>query len=331
MNPIKRITMSIVAGALLAATGCATPPQALLDARAAYEEAENSRNAQLAPTEIREAEQALMKAEEAYDKVGPEDEATLALSYVAERKAKAAMVTADVYEAKKDLQTREKMLLAANEDARSTLKNQLAETSELSRLTAQQLQNEREKYEKAQAELKDAEAKGNMTEEQLAAERARIAELGAKLEAEKQARADAEKRLAETRAQLEKIAKIKEEARKLTITLNGAVLFEVGKAQLMTVAEQRLDQVAEVLLAERGAEIVVLGHTDSQGSDEDNRQLSRDRANAVRTYLLTKGIAADRITAEGMGESQPVASNDTPEGRANNRRVEIVVNRQPQS
>jgi len=70
---------------------------------------------------------------------------------------------------------------------------------------------------------------------------------------------------------------------------------------------------------------VVEGYTDSVGSDAANQKLSKDRAEAVRVYLVSKGVPSDKITSVGKGKANPVASNDTPEGRANNRRVEIIV------
>jgi outer membrane protein OmpA-like peptidoglycan-associated protein len=70
--------------------------------------------------------------------------------------------------------------------------------------------------------------------------------------------------------------------------------------------------------------LLIEGHTDSQGTQENNQTLSQRRADAVRTLFVARGIAADRVTAKGFGLSRPVADNGTPEGRANNRRVEIV-------
>jgi outer membrane protein OmpA-like peptidoglycan-associated protein len=71
--------------------------------------------------------------------------------------------------------------------------------------------------------------------------------------------------------------------------------------------------------------MVVEGHTDAQGAAEFNQKLSRERAQSVRDYLVSRGVAGDRITAEGFGPSRTVGDNATAEGRANNRRVEIVV------
>jgi OOP family OmpA-OmpF porin len=70
---------------------------------------------------------------------------------------------------------------------------------------------------------------------------------------------------------------------------------------------------------------LIEGHTDSQGNDQANLALSQARAEAVRQYLVGRGVAQDKVRAVGRGEQQPVATNDSPEGRANNRRVEIVV------
>ena len=113
----------------------------------------------------------------------------------------------------------------------------------------------------------------------------------------------------------------------MIITLTGSVLFETDKYEVRPAATHRLDQVAQVLLAERGATITVQGHTDSEGSDKANQTLSENRAMSVRNYLVSQGIAGDRITAVGYGETVPVASNKNQAGRANNRRVEIIVDR----
>jgi hypothetical protein len=83
--------------------------------------------------------------------------------------------------------------------------------------------------------------------------------------------------------------------------------------------------VADALKDQADHEITVEGHTDAQGSDASNIELSQGRAQSVREYLVGHGVPANRIKSEGLGESRPVADNNTPEGRANNRRVEIIV------
>ncbi|MCU1281726.1 MAG: Flagellar motor rotation protein MotB, partial [bacterium] len=146
-----------------------------------------------------------------------------------------------------------------------------------------------------------------------------------------EARAD-EERAARARAEtamhrLERFATVKEEARGRVITLNGSILFATGTARLLPAARLRLDEVAEALRSERGAHFTVQGFTDSRGSEARNLRLSQARADAVRDYLLNRDVAAERVRAVGKGEEEPVASNATPDGRANNRRVEIIISR----
>lgn len=109
------------------------------------------------------------------------------------------------------------------------------------------------------------------------------------------------------------------------ITMQGNVLFQTGKANLLPGAKQALDQVAAALKNMPDRQLTIDGYTDSRGSDDLNQRLSQARANAVRDYLVLQGVDANQLRAEGMGESAPIADNGTVEGRAMNRRVEIVV------
>ena len=163
---------------------------------------------------------------------------------------------------------------------------------------------------------RQAEAQGRALQEANA--RAREAEARvSQLEAEAQAR-----------EKLEGVASVKQDERGLVLTLTGSVLFAFDEAALLPAAARRLDAVAEALEAQPdGQEIVVEGHTDSKGTEAYNGQLSLARAEAVRAYLETRGVDPSRIRAEGFGEASPVATNRTVEGRANNRRVEIVLPR----
>jgi outer membrane protein OmpA-like peptidoglycan-associated protein len=148
------------------------------------------------------------------------------------------------------------------------------------------------------------------------------------LAAAQAARAALEKQLAVAMASLSDFAKIKQDDQRTVITLNGAVLFRSDDTQLLPIAQQKLLQVAEVL-KQYGDEysIKVNGHTDSRGTDLHNQQLSQARADSVRNYLVSQGVADAMVKAFGQGESQPIAGNTTAEGRADNRRVEIVVDR----
>ncbi|HSO35090.1 MAG TPA: OmpA family protein [Labilithrix sp.] len=165
------------------------------------------------------------------------------------------------------------------------------------------------------------------TSAQLAGAKNALNVQGEALQNEQQRRMDAEKRAAQAAADLAKIASVKQESRGMVITLSGAVLFETAKWTLLPGAQSKLNEVADALTKQdKDSTMVVEGHTDSQGALAMNQELSQKRADAVRTYLISRGIAADRITAKGQGPSTPIADNASPEGRANNRRVEIVVN-----
>lgn len=107
------------------------------------------------------------------------------------------------------------------------------------------------------------------------------------------------------------------------LVLEG-VNFDFDKATLRQEDMGNLDNDVATLKAWGDVDIEVAGHTDSMGSDAYNMKLSRQRAAAVRNFLISRGVAADRLTAKGYGESQPVADNATEEGRFKNRRVELV-------
>ncbi len=149
----------------------------------------------------------------------------------------------------------------------------------------------------------------------------------AEKQAARQALSDSEKRTAVAYAELAKLAAVKEEERGLVVTLSGSILFRSAESTLLSSAQVKLDQVAKALLAVRERNLIVEGHTDSQGSESYNQGLSQRRADAVRDYLVQRGYPADRIQARGKGEGSPIADNASPEGRANNRRVEIVIER----
>jgi OOP family OmpA-OmpF porin len=102
------------------------------------------------------------------------------------------------------------------------------------------------------------------------------------------------------------------------------VTFDNDSAKLRTQSYAILDSAVAALKELGDARFEVAGHTDSLSSDAYNLELSTRRANAVRDYLISKGISADRLTAKGYGEANPIADNGTAEGRAKNRRVEFV-------
>lgn len=113
----------------------------------------------------------------------------------------------------------------------------------------------------------------------------------------------------------------------MKITLTN-VLFESGKAVLQTSSYKSLNELAQFMKRKVSMEIRIEGYTDDVGEEQANKILSQNRAETVKKYLVSKGIAASRISALGKGEEEPVASNDTEAGRRKNRRTEIhIVNR----
>lgn len=109
------------------------------------------------------------------------------------------------------------------------------------------------------------------------------------------------------------------------VVLNADTFFDFDKSTLKPEGRQVLDQVAAQVSSINLETLIATGHTDSIGTEQYNQGLSERRAASVKNYLVSKGIAADRIYTEGKGESQPIASNATREGRAQNRRVEIEI------
>jgi outer membrane protein OmpA-like peptidoglycan-associated protein len=165
-----------------------------------------------------------------------------------------------------------------------------------------------------------------LTDEQVRLTSARLGATERALEVSERQRAEAERSAELAAAALIHIATVKQLQDTMVISMPSEVLFASGKSDLLPQAQDRLDQVLAVLAEQgRDTKIVVQGYTDATGSDASNVDLSRRRADSVRAYLVGHGIDPERITAEGYGSANPVADNATPENRAGNRRVEIVV------
>jgi len=111
----------------------------------------------------------------------------------------------------------------------------------------------------------------------------------------------------------------------LLVTMSDAILFDINSAALKPQAQSMLTQTADVMIRYPESDILVKGHTDSTGSEKYNQELSERRAKSVQNFLIAKGVDPKRIAAIGFGKTMPVASNDTPEGREKNRRVEIEI------
>jgi outer membrane protein OmpA-like peptidoglycan-associated protein len=182
-----------------------------------------------------------------------------------------------------------------------------------------------------------ARADAQAAEAQAAAERARAEQAAAQQQAQaaqaaaQQATAAAAQATAQTeqmrerlREQLNSVLQTKETARGLIVNMSD-VLFDFNKYTLKTDAQVKLAKVSGILLAYPNLKLQVEGYTDNVGTDEYNQTLSEKRADAVRDFLVTQGVATENITAAGYGKSDPVADNATASGRAQNRRVQLVV------
>ena len=329
----------LAAGLGLSLAACATPPDELVQARSVYSQAaENQTVRENAPAELREAELALKDAEKEYEDEG-NDLSTRSLAYVADRKARLAVAIANKKQAINEREFRQSQLLEETEKSRQEAKQAYQGAQVQIYMTRAELEKQKENYAEAKqnlaamsTDLEQARQSGEYTEQQLAAlekelavKRQSLDMMSKDLEMAEKERLRLEGELEKAQGKLSEFAKVAQERESMIITLNGSVLFKVGEYELMPIAKNRLDEVATVLLEQKDRSIVVEGHTDSQGSTENNIELSRNRAMSVRNYLITKGVPSDLIIAQGMGEQEPIASNDTPEGRANNRRVEIIV------
>lgn len=111
----------------------------------------------------------------------------------------------------------------------------------------------------------------------------------------------------------------------IQITFDSGILFGFDSAELRPEARENLTTLAQSLQEYPQTDVMVIGHTDSKGSDAYNQGLSERRAGSAADFLKTRGISADRITMLGKGESEPIADNETEAGRAQNRRVEIAI------
>ncbi len=261
----------------------------------AYAEAKASPNVEAyAPMELQEAGKAVQAAENA-----KKTEDILQLGYLAERKTQVAVTIADGKVAERDI---DKLNV---EKAQMNARKQTLEAERAKRETERAM---------GEAERARMAAAADV-------ERAAIAKRQADAEAAKAAKAKAEsdklmKELASLKAQ--------QTERGIVLTI-GDVLFATGKADLSASAKKSVGTLAEFLQENPNRNVLIEGHTDSVGADDYNLALSQRRADSVKDDLLENAIYAGRITAVGYGKKFPVASNDTKAGKAQNRRVDVVI------
>lgn len=281
-----------------AACGAHRPPQELLDARASYAQAETSAAPKLVPAELHVARESLDRAESKFHADGDSRE-TRDLAYVAQRKSQRAEALGQAAMARGQV----------GAAAREKDKTQNAIIAE-----------QRDKLSSAQDAITDQQ--NTIQQKNVAIEQQK-----AETEKERQARVAAEQKAKDAMDALSKSLAVKDDARGTVITLSGGVLFATNKATILPGAQASLDKVADALKTQAEHHFTIGGYTDNTGTDAVNTDLSQRRAAAVRDYLVVHGVSPNAITVVGYGSTKPVADNKTTEGRAMNRRVEIIVDR----
>ncbi len=317
-------------------------PVELFQARNAVRIAHNAQADKYAAATLAKADQQLQAAEDAY-RQKRDKKTVISTARDAVQTAEEARVIAVKQKAEEEAQAQaaaekraaEERAAKARAEAEAEAKRR--EEAEQARQQAEAAQAEAERM-KAEAEKAAAEAakakeeaerarQAALAEQQAALQQKQAAEAEAEKAREEAAKAEAEKAQmrAQLLAQLNAILQTNDTARGLIVNMSD-VLFDTGSYTLKPGAREKLAKISGILLAHPGLTLQIEGHTDSVGSDEFNQTLSQQRAGSVRDFLAEQGVPVSAMTAKGFGKTQPVASNDTPEGRQRNRRVEIVVN-----
>lgn len=201
-----------------------------------------------------------------------------------------------------------------------------AEAAEAKRKADMEAQRQAELTAAKEAQMRaqaDAEQSKMQAQAEIAAAKAKAEQDALKADAEKSRKA-AEDLRAQLLAQFNRILDTTDTPRGLVVNM-ADVLFDVGKYSLRQEAQIKLARLSGVLAAHPGLNLAIEGYTDSTGGDELNMKLSQQRADSVRDYLITQGLAPESVSAKGLGMANPVADNGTSAGRQKNRRVEIIV------
>jgi len=282
------------------------------------------------PLEFFEARNALRIAQS----VGAESYATSSYEHAVSLMDKADSYATSKHIDKKELIAVSREAVQTAEDAREVAVKKLAAEHQSNELQASaQVASDATRQKKlAQAETakarSDMEASEANSANQVAAaqadtEKARLAATQAQQQLQV-AESDKAAMRARLSLQLNSILQTRDTARGLIVNMSD-VLFDTGKYTLLPGAREKLSKVAGILIAYPGLNIAVGGYTDNVGTDQLNQGLSERRASAVRDYLVQQGVSANSITANGFGNTLPVASNENSAGRQENRRVELVV------
>jgi outer membrane protein OmpA-like peptidoglycan-associated protein len=310
-------------------------PLALFEARNAVRIARSANADKYAAPVLAKAEQSLQQAETAYRQKHSNKAGIESFARDAAQNAEDARVIA-LKKQEEDRLAHE----AADREAKAkaqaeaeTLRAKQAEEdrakAESARVEAERLRQEAQvaaqEAAKAKAEAEQARAEAVAQQQALAAEAEKARQSAHEAD---RLRQQAEQEKTDLRArllqQLNAVLETHDSARGL-ISNMGDVLFQTGKYELKPEARERLAKVSGILLAYPTLKISIEGHTDSVGTDDYNQRLSEQRAEAVRDYFVQQAVSPDAVTARGLGKTQPIAANDTSDGRQRNRRVELVL------
>ena len=296
------IQIGIALAAMIAAAGCASiqKPAELTQAEALYQVLNEQGADRRVEGALIRSREALVAAQNAYS-AKEAQEYVDGLSHVALRMAQVA----DAENAR--------ILAAAATDSlkRETLARQLARSEAL---RAQGEQQRRQQQQMSQAQIDSLNRQNELIRQQSDSLR-RAAEA---------ANQQLNNALSQLRTLVTEITNLRETSRGIVISLSD-ILFDVNRATLKPGAESNVRRIAAILQQYPDRKIAVEGHTDATGSDAYNQTLSEQRAASVRAALIAGGVPEDQISSVGFGKTQPVATNDTPAGRQQNRRVEIIV------
>ena len=298
-------------------------PLELDEARNAVEIAKAANAQQYAPDAFGRAQTSLNQAESLFTSKGDKKRVIQAARDAVQNAADAR--TTAVKREYDEKVAREKAAAAAAEAAAKA--DAAASEKAKQQAEIQRLQAERDAAQQAQARA-EAEAAQHAAQlqsqqDQQRAEQERQKALEAEAAAE-QAEKEKEQLRAQLLEQFNRILPTTDTPRGLKVNM-ADVLFDFGKYELKSPAREALAKMSGIVIAHTGLKLAVEGYTDSVGSDTFNLTLSQNRADTVRAYLVNQGLDPNTITATGYGKSNPVASNDTSEGRQQNRRVEIII------
>lgn len=298
-------------------------PLQMYEARNAVDIAKSRGAEKFAPEIFSKAQASLQMAENAVTSKASRDSIISAALQTEQFAEDARALATDRQEEARVQAEREAAAASARAKAEAEAAAQAAEAKRQADAEAQrqaELAAAREAQLKAEAALQQAQAQAQ-ADAQAAALRAK--QQAAEQEALRERQA-AEQLRAQLLDQFNRVLTTRDTPRGLVITM-GDVLFETGRYNLKQPTRELLSKISGILLAHPGLKLAVEGYTDSTGTDAINQKLSQQRADGVRDYLVSQGLAPDSVTSQGFGSSDPVASNDTAAGRQQNRRVELIV------